>query len=213
MTAGAIRPDVVEVIRSRRSVRRFTTEPVSREAVELILEAGLSAPSSKNSQPWFIAVASGRAKLDVCRWVDENAEGVDTRPGDMLIDEPQARPQDSTAQSLEYVRGAPVLLLVFNRAPFTGGRENIDTAIRNGDRVNFENEYVGIGACMQNMLLTAHALGLGAVAVMDLLPAGPEIRRAYGIEHDLVLGIAVGHPEHRLAARAVEPARFVRVLD
>lgn len=181
--------------------------------MSLVIEAGLSAPSSKNSQPWFIAIASGEAKESICEWVEANPEGLDTRPGDLLVEERQAQPQDSTTQSLEYVRSAPILLLIFNRAPFSGGRRAIDATIRSGGRVNFENEYVGIGACMENMLLAAHALGLGAVAVMDLLPAGPEIRRNYGIEYDLVLGIALGHPEGSLPPRPIEPDRFVQHLD
>lgn len=51
---------VLQAIRQRRSIRRFTPEPVAREEVEAILEAGRWAPSGLNNQPWrFLVVLPG----------------------------------------------------------------------------------------------------------------------------------------------------------
>jgi nitroreductase len=47
---------VIEAIRTRRSVRQFTKEPVSDEVLNQILESGMWAPSGKNNQPWKFAV-------------------------------------------------------------------------------------------------------------------------------------------------------------
>lgn len=48
---------VKKVIEDRRSIRQYTDEPVSEEALEMILEAGRLAPSGENAQPWrFIVV-------------------------------------------------------------------------------------------------------------------------------------------------------------
>ena len=47
---------VVEAIRRRRSVREFTGEAVSDEAVNEVLESGSWAPSGKDNQPWKFAV-------------------------------------------------------------------------------------------------------------------------------------------------------------
>jgi nitroreductase len=47
---------VIEAIRTRRSVRRFTREPVSDDALNQILESAVWAPSGKNNQPWKFAV-------------------------------------------------------------------------------------------------------------------------------------------------------------
>jgi len=47
----------MKVIQDRRSIREFTADPVSDEAIDLILEAGRQAPSGENAQPWrFIVV-------------------------------------------------------------------------------------------------------------------------------------------------------------
>ena len=51
--------DVSEAIQERRSIRSFTGQPVEREKMERILEAGRLAPSAKNCEPWhFIAVTN-----------------------------------------------------------------------------------------------------------------------------------------------------------
>ncbi len=48
--------DVLEAIRTRRSIRRYKKEPVPEEMLEQILEAGRWAPSADNSQPWNFIV-------------------------------------------------------------------------------------------------------------------------------------------------------------
>ena len=51
--------ETLQAIRQRRSVRRFTDEPLARQHVETILDAGRWAPSGKNTQPWrFVVVES-----------------------------------------------------------------------------------------------------------------------------------------------------------
>jgi len=47
---------IIEAIKTRRSIRQFTKEPVSDELLDRILESGLWAPSGKNNQPWKFAV-------------------------------------------------------------------------------------------------------------------------------------------------------------
>jgi nitroreductase len=63
--------DVFEAIQERRSIRSYTDQPVEREKMEKILEAGRLAPSAKNCEPWhFIAVTdpSKRKTLSGGTW-------------------------------------------------------------------------------------------------------------------------------------------------
>ena len=52
-----------DAIRSRRDVREFRDEPIPREQLERILEAGRRSPSSNNWQPWDFVVVTDRAAL------------------------------------------------------------------------------------------------------------------------------------------------------
>jgi nitroreductase len=47
---------VLDLIKKRRSIRRYTDEPVSDEDVRTLLEAAMAAPSGDNSQPWEFVV-------------------------------------------------------------------------------------------------------------------------------------------------------------
>jgi nitroreductase len=53
---------VDEVMRSRRSVRRYRPDPVSKELVLEILAAAATAPSNSNTQPWRVHAVTGRPK-------------------------------------------------------------------------------------------------------------------------------------------------------
>jgi F420 biosynthesis protein FbiB-like protein len=58
MTLTAATTSLHEIIRSRRSVRRFTDEPVPQALVERILETAMYAPNAHNRQPWRFVVLS-----------------------------------------------------------------------------------------------------------------------------------------------------------
>ena len=51
--------DFEALVQSRRSVRGFKKEPVPRPVIETIIEVAKRAPSSMNTQPWYIHVLTG----------------------------------------------------------------------------------------------------------------------------------------------------------
>jgi nitroreductase len=53
----------LNTIFARRSIRRYTDEPVSQEDVAALLEAGMAAPSASNRKPWHFCVTTDRVKL------------------------------------------------------------------------------------------------------------------------------------------------------
>ena len=56
--------DALTTIFSRRSIRLYTAKPVSREMVNEILRAAMSAPSAGNERPWHFIVLTDRNILD-----------------------------------------------------------------------------------------------------------------------------------------------------
>lgn len=56
--------DAMDAILSRRSIRRYTSKPVSGNMIKELLEAAMSAPSAGNEQPWHYVVITDRAILD-----------------------------------------------------------------------------------------------------------------------------------------------------
>ena len=57
--------DVLEAMRTRKSIRGFKSDPVKREVIEEILEVACRAPSALNLQPWEFVVLTGDALRQV----------------------------------------------------------------------------------------------------------------------------------------------------
>jgi NosR/NirI family transcriptional regulator, nitrous oxide reductase regulator len=55
----------LDVIHNRKSVRNFTDQEVTKEQLEVLLKAGMAAPSARNLQPWAFVVVTDREKLDL----------------------------------------------------------------------------------------------------------------------------------------------------
>lgn len=53
----------IDLIRARRSIRKYQPRPVEKEKVELLIEAALRAPSSRGYQPWQFVVVTDPEKL------------------------------------------------------------------------------------------------------------------------------------------------------
>lgn len=60
--------DILPEIKNRRSIRKYTSQEVTQEQIQLLIEAARLAPSGSNMQPWdFIVVSSQEMKEKICR--------------------------------------------------------------------------------------------------------------------------------------------------
>jgi nitroreductase len=55
--------NLLEIIKKRRSIRRFTTQQVEKEKIAALLEAAMYAPSAVNKQPWHFIVIDDHAVM------------------------------------------------------------------------------------------------------------------------------------------------------
>jgi nitroreductase len=68
--------DTLQAIHERRSIRRFTSQPVPRDLVKRVLEATVQAPSAKNVQPWRFVVLEGEEKERLVRLMIEKGDAL-----------------------------------------------------------------------------------------------------------------------------------------
>jgi nitroreductase len=54
----------LDIIFARRSIRRYTGEPVTQAEITSLLEAGMAAPSASNRKPWHFCVITDKARLN-----------------------------------------------------------------------------------------------------------------------------------------------------
>jgi len=133
--------NVIEAIRTRRSISKLKADPPPRDLIEKILEAGTWAPNHHLTQPWRFFVLTGGA---LSRLGDAMAEA--------LRDELQDPESQESRVKLEAERIRPL------KAPVV-----IAVAVTPSDNVIEVEEYAAVAMAAQNMLLAAHALGLGAI--------------------------------------------------
>ncbi|MGE4194345.1 MAG: nitroreductase family protein [Pseudodesulfovibrio sp.] len=150
---------VLRAIRERRSIRRFTSEPVERAALLTILEAGQWAPSGLNNQPWRFLVV--------------------TR------DDPRHTLLAECTKYAHIVRDSAACICVL---------------LQKDAMYSEMKDHQGAGACIQNMLLAVHALGLGAVWLGQIVNDQPATLGALGLsdaEYEIEAVLALGHPDQK----------------
>ncbi|UCF10227.1 MAG: nitroreductase family protein, partial [Candidatus Bipolaricaulota bacterium] len=166
--------ETLEAIARRRSIRRFTREPIPREQVESLLRAATQAPSGKNLQPWRFVVLHGTAKDALVTGLRSAVRGVHSAGGDV----------GSSPWTVRIMRDAPVLVVVFSRPAPPDMKKWEDDAMR----INLQS----IGAAIQNLCLAATASGLGSLWIADVFYDQGGIEREFALPGErLVAAVAL----------------------
>lgn len=115
--------EVIENIKTRRSIKKYKSDMLPQELIDVIAEAGTYAPSGLNKQSPIILEITNKEVRDKLAQINGKVAGM--------------------PEGFDPFYNAPVILVVL-------ADKNVPTYIYDGSVV------------MENMLLTAHALGLGA---------------------------------------------------
>jgi len=143
--------NLFEVLKQRRSVRKFLSKPVSKELVLTVLEAAGWAPSAHNSQPWrFIVIDNPTIRRELAEKM-ANAWIIDMTKDGCTVDEPKR------IERKERFITAPVLILAC-----TTLKDLIQFGDEERQRIERDLAVESLGAGLENLLLAAHASGLGA---------------------------------------------------
>jgi coenzyme F420-0:L-glutamate ligase/coenzyme F420-1:gamma-L-glutamate ligase len=140
-----------DVIKKRRSVRKYQPQKVSGEVVLEVLVAAGWAPSAHNSQPWrFIILENPSVKRELAEAMAD-VWGADVEKDGAKVDAKMRQ------ERVDRFANAPALILACTT--LDGLRKFPDQK-----RQMFKRDLAqqSLGAAMQNILLTAQALGLGA---------------------------------------------------
>ncbi len=128
--------EVLEAIRTRRSIRKYKSDPVDDKTLETVLEAARQAPSWSNTQCWrFVVVRNAETKGKLSDTLSE------------------------TNPARDAVRNAPIVIVAcaeMEKAGYKGGQVTTDK----GDWFMFD-----VALAMHNLVLAAHDVGLGTVYV------------------------------------------------
>ncbi len=146
--------DILEGIRTRRSIRKYTDQPVTRDQLREIIRAGTMAPSGLNNQPWrFVTIQKKDLKSGLA----------------------------ALTKYSHIIEQAPACIVVF---------------IDKEAMYHETKDHQAMGACIQNILLAAHGMGLGGVWLGEILKSAKEVRELCGLagQYELMAVVALGCP-------------------
>lgn len=220
--------DVIEAIRTRKSIRCFKPDPIPREVLEDILDTAIQAPSAMNTQPWAVTVVTGEALEELSKAnVELLKAGVATHPEidhvpyqdvyrqrqvDLAIQifqlmgitrEDKQKRADWTERGFRYFDAPAAIILSMEKALDHSAMSLLD-----------------LGAIMQTICLAGLKHGLGT-CIEDQGVMFPEAVREHAHipeTHRVVIAIAIGYPDWSFPANKLESTReplekVVRWLD
>lgn len=165
--------NVLDAVHTRRSIKRFTDRPVSREEIERLLEAAVQAPNHRMTQPWRFYVLGPRARRAFGRVLGgRKARRVEDPEGAKAV-------VDKVTEAHAALPAMIVVAVVVDESP----------EIR-------EEDYAAAFMGVEGLCLAAHEMGLGthlrSGAVMD----DPGAREAFGVREGerVVVMIELGEP-------------------
>ena len=171
------RPEaLIGALRERRSMTKSKPDAVPRELVERVIESATWSPNHRRTCPWRFVVVTGESRRDLGQVMAEAYASRQRAAGVEISEAQLEKERDKPLRS-------PVLIAVF--------------AVSSDDpRVIEIEEVEAVAAGVQNMLLTAQALGLGAMWRTGDAAYDPKVKEYLGFRPDdhLVAFVYLGYP-------------------
>lgn len=184
--------DLELAIKERRSIRKFRTDPVPKAVIEDILRLSMWAPSGMNQQNWYF-IAVTKEKLSKLLLISKRAfhEHIERSLSEIFRDQPQI--VLTTERFFSTFGNAPVVLLAYRIPTVEGDLTDIQS----------------VAAAIQNLLLAAHARGIGGCWMTGPTHLEAEINKLVAVKDmRLQAVIPMGYPDERPPAPKRKPERI-----
>ena len=208
--------DVVEAVKTRKSIRGYLDKPVPRKTIEEILEIAVRAPSSMNTQPWEFAVIGGdvlaKIKEDNIKLLGNGTPPNPDRKGGPFEGPYKQRQIDLAKQLFK--------LLDIGRQDKEKRTEWTKQGFRFFDApaavfafcdrsLNPERSMFDIGAIVQTICLTALNYGLGTCIQGQGIMYPDVIRKHTGLpdSKQFIICITMGYPDNDFPANRIASER------
>jgi len=203
--------ELLEAIKSRKSVRAFKPEPVSTETIKKVLEISTRAPSSVNSQPWEFFIVKGEA-LDKLRSVggEKLPQGIGPDPDVPLPDKTRG---DMGLQGIYKKRQVVLGVTMFKILGIAKGDQQAAMnymasmyrffdapaviIIAIDKMLQLSYPLIDIGALIQTIALTAQEFDLGTCIMRAIVDYPEQVREIVGVPESkhLIIGMTIGYPD------------------
>jgi len=184
--------DFEEVVRTRRSIRKFKSEAPPRELIEKVLDLAIWAPSAMNQQNWKFIVVTGD-KVDRIREISSRAFKEYVKHDLEKVFSKYPLVIKATGRYFDDLGGAPVVVCVYRKDTVEGEIPDVQS----------------VAAATQNLVLAAHYYGLGSCWMTGILPLADEINDVTGEkDYHLQAIVALGYPDANPKPPPRKPGRI-----
>ena len=209
---------VSQAIASRKSIRAFRPDPVSRETIEDILKLALRAPSGGNLQPWRVYALLGEARDELVRRVAEKrkvnpmGEPPEYKIYPEKLTEPYRTRRFNIGEAMYATMNIPredksARLNFFQRNwEFFGAPVGLVFTM---DRQMQEGQWADLGMFMENIMLLAREKGLHTCPQEAWATFHSVIREYLSVpENEMIFcGMAIGYADETAAVNALQSER------
>jgi len=197
---------VVDLIKKRRSIRKYSARKVESDILREVLEAAGWAPSAHNAQPWrFIILINDDLKQELAEAM------ANAWRADMIKDGASIEIRENMATaSVERFTHAPVLIVACLTM-----KDMIKYADESRQKCERDLAVQSLGAAIQNMLLVVHSKNLGACWFCAPLFCKDTVRKVLKIPEDVEPQalITFGYPAEKPSAPSRKPLQSYSYLD
>jgi nitroreductase len=205
--------DVMEAIKTRRSIRCYKKDRVPREVLEQIMEAATYGVSWGNSQPWEFAVVGGEVMEEIreslhCKTMAEFVPDILYPTFSCVyqerVDEISRQIWKAFGWSADCDADREKMMAIMRRSYDS---PNMIVVLK--DRSLSTLSLLDIGTAIQSIMLAAHAQGLGTCVLAAVAGYPGDLRRILNIPEskEIIVGISLGYPEVGVPQNALQRQR------
>lgn len=180
---------LLTLMQNRRSVRKFTNQPVPHDLVLSLLEAARWAPSNHNRQPWKFLIIENQPIIQAL--AAATAEGI--KDCFKRLPELDTAIGNDFLEHATFFSEAPLLIVALHRQP-----TQIALTLLKGTTHPelISGEPLSTAMAVQNLLLAIHAAGLGACVLTAPLLAAEAWQKIISLPpaHSMTCLVALGYP-------------------
>lgn len=181
--------DILTLIKERKTIRKYTKKKIPKNILNNIIKAGIwgpAVPSFLAIQPWYFVVIVNKDKISRITKLLSNKAQKSSIGIRVLL-----------GSASRIVSGCAVLIVIFNSDELAKIKHKFRHVYSDYAGIIKAAQHSAISAAIQNMILTAEALGVGSCWLDTPIFCEKDIKKYLNCNYDLVAFLTLGYPDEK----------------
>jgi nitroreductase len=183
--------EVIKNIKERRSIRNYEEKEIDKEILKKIIQTGKYAPSVRNNQPWkFIVITKKKLIKELSKQIKEELKKIIKYRFIIKF-------KIKELKKKEYLKS--IFLVTFSKTDTIFHNAPVIILILTKNKLFYDQS---CACCAQNMMLTAHSMGIGScwIGYANVLGLNKKIIKKIGVpdDHHISAALIFGYPKDEI---------------